>query len=61
MTSISGPGEPPSIDVRAVREEREHALGAQLGESVQVEVLTVDGCLIDLEVAGMDDGADRAS
>ncbi len=59
MTSISGPVNPRAIDVRAVREQREHALGAELGEPVEVEVLAVDRRLIDLEVAGMDDRADR--
>ena len=53
-----GAGEAAAIDVRAVGEEREHALRPQLGESMQVEVLAVDRGLIDLEVAGVDDGAD---
>ena len=34
-------------------------LSAELGEAVQVEVLSVDRRLIDLEVAGVDDGAGR--
>ncbi len=59
MTSISGPVKPLPIDVGAVGEEREHALGAELGEAVQVEVLAVDRRLVDLEVAGVDDRADR--
>ena len=59
MTSISGPVKPRAIDVGAVGEERQHALRAELGEAVQVEVLAVDRRLIDLEVAGVDDHADR--
>ena len=54
-----GPGESLAIDVGAVGEERQHALRAELGEAVQVEVLAVDRRLIDLEVAGVDDDADR--
>ena len=48
-------GEAAAIDVRAVGEQREHALGAELGEAVQVEVLAVDRRLVDLEVAGVHD------
>ena len=54
-----GPGESLAIDVGAVRKERQHALRAELGEAVQVEVLAVERRLVDLEVAGMDDDADR--
>ena len=61
MTSISGPGEAAAIDVGAVGEQRQHALRAELGEAVQVEVLAVDRRLIDLEVAGVDDHARPAS
>ena len=47
-----GPGEALAIDVGAVGEQRQHALRAELGEAVQVEVLAVDRRLVDLEVAG---------
>ena len=47
-------GEALAIDVGAVGEQRQHALGAELGEAVQVEVLAVDRRLVDLEVAGVD-------
>ena len=50
-----GAGEPLAIDVRAVGKQRQHARGAELGESVDVEVLAVDRRLIDLEVAGVHD------
>ncbi len=53
-TSKAGP-----IDVRAVREQGQHALRADLGEPVKVEILAVDRRLVDLEVAGVDDQADR--
>ena len=52
-------GEAAAIDVGAVGEQRQHALGAELREAVQVEVLAVERRLIDLEVAGVDDDADR--
>ena len=52
-------GEALAIDVGAVGEQRQHALRAELGEAVQVEVLAVDRRLIDLEVAGVDDRAGR--
>ena len=55
-----GAGEAAAIDVGAVGEQRQHALGAELGEAVQVEVLAVDRRLVDLEVAGVDDHADAA-
>ncbi len=55
-----GSGEALAIDVGAVGEERQHALGAELGEAVQVEVLAVDRRLVDLEVAGEEHHADRA-
>src|SRR5205085_6138012 len=51
------PGEPASIDVGAVGEQREDAVGAELREPVHVEMLAVDWRLIDLEVAGMDHNA----
>ena len=52
-------GEAAAIDVRAVGEQRQHALRAELGEAVHVEVLAVDRRLVDLEVAGVDDDAGR--
>ena len=54
-----GTGEPAPIDVRAVAEQRQHALGSQLREAGQVEGFAVERRLIDLEVAGMDDDALR--
>src|SRR5215510_9058875 len=47
-----------AFDVRAVGKQRQHPPRAELGEPVQVEVLTVDRRLIDLEVAGVDDRSD---
>jgi hypothetical protein len=44
-----------AIDVRAVGEERQHALGAERREPVEVEVLAVERRLVDLEVAGVHD------
>src|SRR5262249_41762072 len=55
------PGEPAAIDVRAVGEERHHALGAELRQTMDVEMLAVDRRLVDLEIAGMDDDADRGA
>ena len=54
-----GPGEARAVDVGAVGEQRQHAACAKLGQAMQVEVLTVNRRLIDLEVARVDDGADR--
>ena len=48
-----------AIDVGAVGKQRQHAARAELREAVQVEVLAVDRRLIDLEVARVDDRADR--
>ena len=42
------------VGVRAVREQRQHALSAELGEPVQVDGLPVERRLVDLEVAGVD-------
>ena len=53
-------GEAAAVDVRAVGKQREDAGRAELGEAVDVEMLAVDRRLIDLEVAGVDDDADRA-
>ena len=52
-------GEAAPVDVGAVGEERQHALGAELREPVDVEVLPVDRRLVDLEIPGVDDHADR--
>ena len=53
------PGEPGPLDVRAVREQRQHTFAAELREPVKVEVLRVERRLVHLEVAGVDDHADR--
>jgi len=50
-------GEPAAIDVRAVGEQREDTLGAELREAVHVEVLAVDRRLVDLEIARVHDDA----
>ena len=52
-------GEPPAVDVGAVGEERQHALRAEFGEAMHVEMLAVDRRLVDLEVARMDQRSDR--
>src|SRR5439155_3115406 len=52
-----GAGEAAAIDVRAVGKEREDALQPELREPVDVEVLTVERGLIDLEIARVDDDA----
>ena len=57
MTSSLRAGEAAPVDVRAVGEERQHALGAELREPMDVEVLAVERRLVDLEVAGVDDDA----
>jgi len=44
---------------RRVREQADHALLAQLGEDVEVREPAVDGRVVELEVAGVHDGADR--
>ena len=54
-----GAGEAAAVDVGAVGEQREHALAAELGEAVHVEMLAVERRLIDLEVAGVHDHAGR--
>ena len=48
-----------ALDVGAVAEEREHALLPVARERVQVERFAIDGSRIDLEIAGVDDDADR--
>ena len=47
------------LDVGAVAEQRQHAFLAVAREGVQVEGLAVDRRLVHLEVAGMDDHAQR--
>ncbi len=53
------PREPASIDIGAVAEQREYPRAPELGEAMKIEVLAVDGRLIDLEVARVDEGPDR--
>ncbi len=53
------PGETAAVDVRAVGKEAEHAGGSELREPVDVEMLAVDRRLVDLEVAGVHDDAER--
>ena len=43
-----------AVDIRAVGEQREYALPAELRKAVKVEVFAVDGGLVDPEVARMD-------
>jgi hypothetical protein len=52
-------GEALAIDVGAVAEQRQHALAAELGEAMEVEELSVERRLVDLEVAGVDEDAER--
>ena len=54
-------GEAAPIDVRAVGEQREDSLRAELRKAVHVEVLAVDRRLIDLEVAGVQDHSCRGA
>ena len=49
-----------TIDVGGVLEQHEHALLAEFGEGVEVEGLGVGRGEVDLEVAGVDDQADRS-
>ena len=60
LTLRSEPRVSGMFGVRAVGEQREHAAIAVGGERVKVEGLAVDGCRIDLEVAGVDDGSGRS-
>ena len=48
-----GAGKAAAIRVRAVGEKREHAGRAELGEPMQIERLSVERRLIDLEIAGV--------
>ncbi len=52
---IAGP-----IGIGGVRHEQQHAALAVFGESVQVEELVIGGSGIDLEIAGVDDDAERS-
>src|SRR5262249_48855372 len=54
-------GEARAFDVGGITEEREHSFVAVTREGVQVERSTVDGCLVDFEITGMDDNAKRRS
>ena len=42
-----------------VRQQAEHALGAEPGQDREVGQLAVDRCVVELEVAGVDDRPDR--
>ncbi len=48
-----GSRESATIDVRAVREERQHACRPELGQPVKIHVLAIDRRLIDLEIPRM--------
>ena len=48
-----------ALDVGGILKEREHALFAVFGEGVQIEELVVGGRGIDLEIAGVNDDAER--
>ena len=54
-----GRSEAGPLDVGRVAEQREHAFAAIARESVQVKRRAIDGSLIDLEVAGVNDDAHR--
>ena len=47
------------LGTRRVRQEDRHALRAELGEDREVGQLAVDRGVVELEVAGVDDGPDR--
>ena len=46
-----------ALHVRRIGQQRQHALLAQLAEAGEVDDLPVDGSGVDLEVAGVDNGA----
>jgi len=52
-----GAGDARGVGVGAVAKQGEHALRAKLGEPVKIEALSIQGRLIDLEVARVDDHA----
>ncbi len=49
------------LDVRAVGQQRQHAVRAQFGEPMKVEVLAVERRLVDLEIARVDHRPHRRS
>src|SRR5262249_8726315 len=48
-----------ALDVGGIREKSEHAFVSVACKGMKVEAGAVDGCLVDLEVAGVDDDAER--
>ena len=48
-----------AVDVGRIRHEQQHAFFAVGGEGVQIEQLVIGGRGIDLEIAGMNDHAER--
>ena len=54
-----GLGEARHLDVRGLAHEEQHALAANLRDALQVHDVAADGRIVDLEVAGVHDGADR--
>ena len=54
-----GRSEAGALDVGGVAEERENAFVAVAREGVEIEAGAVNGSLVDLEVAGVDDDAER--
>ncbi len=52
---------PGTLDVGGVREKREDAFVAVARECVKVKAGAVDGSLVDFEVAGVDDDAERSA
>ena len=57
--SALGGREARALDVGRVAEQRQHAFVAVARESVQIERRAVDGRLINLEIAGVNDDAER--
>ena len=51
---VAGP-----VDVGRIGEQQQHAALAVIGQRVQIEQLVVGGRRIDLEIAGVDDHAER--
>ncbi len=54
-----GRSEAGALDVGGIAEKSEDAFGAVAGEGVEIEGSAVDGSLVDLEVAGVNDDAER--
>ena len=48
-----------AVDVGRIGQQQQHAALAVVGERVQIEQLVIGGRRIDLEIAGMDDHAQR--